>query len=56
MKTNNEFSEFVAWMKTQPDQTMVSAVIIRLWNKFKETNHNPENSAYDLNEHGGFRK
>jgi len=38
MKAKNEFNEFMQWMKTQPDRTMVSAVMIRLWNKFKEQN------------------
>jgi len=45
MKTNNEFAEFMAWMKTQPDQTMVSAVIIRLWDEYRKYNRDPE--AYD---------
>lgn len=34
MKT--DFAEFMEWLKTQQDQTMVSAVLIRLWNSFQD--------------------
>ena len=34
MKT--EFSEFMDWMITQNDRTMVSSVIIRLWKEFQK--------------------
>jgi len=42
MKTT-EFAEFMDWMKTQPDQTMVSAVIIRLWNSFQKQKQTKKN-------------
>jgi hypothetical protein len=32
----DEFGEFMEWLKTQPDQTMVTACLIRLWNSFKK--------------------
>lgn len=36
MKKSDEFSKFMEWLKTQPDRTLVSAVLIRLWNSFQE--------------------
>jgi len=31
----NEFTEFMEWVATQPERTMVSAVLLRLWNNFQ---------------------
>lgn len=36
MKSNEFLEEFMEWLKTQPDRTLVSAILIRLWNSFKE--------------------
>jgi hypothetical protein len=36
----DEFKEFMEWMKTQPDRTAISAVIIRLWDAFQKEKTN----------------